>query len=188
MIRNLKDSDRINMTSFWGDTIYTSAREISEKLGVKVTRYDGDKINFEFQLETEDGIPFTVYDWKESPCVTEDTRLHYHIGAHNEVESGKATLALTEQMKAPLRPASKPASTEKMVYIVSCDDLWEYISAAGGDEETINDVDINAVSDEDYKNAVAIHGWVLSLNRFVEVFNADNDLCPTPAYHYIRIF
>ena len=184
MIRNLKDSDRINMTSFWGDTIYTSARELSERLGVKVTRYDGDKINFEFQLETEDGIPFTVYDWKECPCVTEDTRLHYHIGAHNEVESRKATLALTEHMKAPLRPAS----TEKMVYIVSCDDLWEYLSAIGGDERTINDVDFNAVSDEDFKDAVTAHGWVLSLNRFVEVFNTDSDLCPTPAYHYIRIF
>lgn len=75
----------------------------------------------------------------------------------------------------------------KMFYIISCDDLWEYM-AAGGDGETINEVDINAVSDEDYKNAVAIFGWVLTLDRFVEVFNADSDLCPTPAYHYIRVF
>lgn len=74
-----------------------------------------------------------------------------------------------------------------MFYIISCDDLWEYM-AAGGDGETINEVDINAVSDEDYKNAVAIFGWVLTLDRFVEVFNADSDLCPTPAYHYIRVF
>ena len=75
----------------------------------------------------------------------------------------------------------------KMFYIISCDDLWEYM-AAGGDGETINEVDINAVSDEDYKNAVAIFGWVLTLDRFVEAFNTDSDLCPTPAYHYIRVF
>lgn len=96
MIRNLQDSNRVNMTSFWGDTIYASASEICEKLGVKITCYGGDKTHFEFELETEDGIAFTLYDWKEGDWVTEDTRLYYHIGAHNEEESKKARLALTE--------------------------------------------------------------------------------------------
>ena len=96
MIRNLQNSDRVNMTSFWGDTIYASASEICNKLGVKITYYGGDKTNFEFELETEDGIPFTLYDWKEGDWVTEDTRLYYHIGAHNEEESKKARLALNE--------------------------------------------------------------------------------------------
>ena len=94
MIRNLQDSDRVNMTSFWGDTIYTSASEICEKLGVKITCYGGDKTNFEFELETEDGIPFTLYDWKEGDWVTEDTRLHYHIGASSKGVSYLALAAL----------------------------------------------------------------------------------------------
>ena len=75
MIRNLQDSNRVNMTSFWGDTIYASASEICNKLGVKIACYDGDKTHFEFELETEDGIPFTLYDWKEGDWVTEDTPL-----------------------------------------------------------------------------------------------------------------
>lgn len=94
MIHNLQDSDRVNMTSFWGDTIYASASEICEKLGVKITCYDGDKTNFEFELETEDGIPFTIYDWKEGDWVTEDTRLYYHIGARSADESKKALEAI----------------------------------------------------------------------------------------------
>ena len=94
MIHNLTNSDRVNMTSFWGDTIYTSASDICNKLGVKITCYGGDKTNFEFELETEDGIAFTLYDWKEGDWVTKDTRLHYHIGARSADESKKALEAI----------------------------------------------------------------------------------------------
>ena len=96
MIHNLQNSDRVNMTSFWGDTIHASAEEIREKLGVEIACYGGDKTNYEFELETEDGIPFTIYDWKEGGWVTADMRLEYHIGAHNKEESKKARLALVE--------------------------------------------------------------------------------------------
>ena len=89
MIHNLTNSDRANMTSFWGDTIYTCATDICNKLGVKITCYGGDKTNFEFELETEDGIAFTLYDWKEGDWVVKDTRLHYHIGARSANESKK---------------------------------------------------------------------------------------------------
>ena len=95
MIHNLQNSDRVNMTSFWGDTIHASAEEIREKLGVEISCYGGDKTNFEFELETEDGIPFTLYDWKEGDWVSEDTKLHYHIGARTEEESRKAREALS---------------------------------------------------------------------------------------------
>ena len=99
MIRNLQNSDRVNMTSFWGDTIYASASEICNKLGVKITYYGGDKTNFEFELETEDGIPFTLYDWKEGDWVNEDTHLYYHIGARNATDSQKVKNALKEYFR-----------------------------------------------------------------------------------------
>lgn len=75
-----------------------------------------------------------------------------------------------------------------MFYIISCDDLWEFMGATACPKEIIEDTDFASVSDEDYKDAVAIYGWVLPLDRFVEAFNADSDLCPTSAYHYIRVF
>lgn len=51
-------------------------------------------MNFEFELETEDGTAFTIYDWKEGDWVTEDTRLYYHIGARSADESKKALEAI----------------------------------------------------------------------------------------------
>ena len=76
----------------------------------------------------------------------------------------------------------------KMFYIISCDNLWEFLAETACPKEIIEDPDFRRISDEDYKAAVEAQGWVLPLDRFVEVFNADSDLCPTPAYHYIRVF
>lgn len=76
----------------------------------------------------------------------------------------------------------------KMFYIISCDDLWEFLSETACSKEIIEDVDFAGVSDEQYKAAVDAQGWVLPFDRFVEAFNADSDLCPTPSYHYIRVF
>ena len=97
-IQNLTNSDRVNGTSFFGDTICTTANEICEKLGVDITCYGGDKTNYEFELETEDGIPFPMYDWKEG-WVTEDTKLYFHIGARNATESHKALRAVKENLR-----------------------------------------------------------------------------------------
>lgn len=99
MIRNLKEFDKINGSSFFGDTILTSASDLCEKLGVDITCYGGDKTHFEFELETGDGIPFTIYDWKESDWVDEDTKLYFHIGARNAEESRKALRAVKEGLR-----------------------------------------------------------------------------------------
>lgn len=78
--------DKVNGTSFWGNEIFTSANEICEKLGVDITYYNGDKTTYEFELETENGIPFTLYDWKEWQ-LCRDTKVYYHIGARNAEDS-----------------------------------------------------------------------------------------------------
>lgn len=95
-VHNLTNFDRVNGTSFHKDIIYASANEICEKLDVDITCYGGDKTNFELELETEDGTPFTIYDWKEGDWVTEDTKLYYHIGAHTAEDSHKALAVLKE--------------------------------------------------------------------------------------------
>lgn len=72
------------------------------------------------------------------------------------------------------------------VYIISVDDLWEFMEGkygSGNYEETLT-----SVSDEDYKTACKEYGWDLSLEQFVSEFNADGDLAPTTQYHYIRIY
>lgn len=77
---------------------------------------------------------------------------------------------------------------KKIVYIISCDDLWEFLGETSCPKEIIEDTDFESVSDEQYKAAVDAQGWVLSLDNFVEAFNADSDLAPTSSYHYIRIY
>lgn len=98
MMKILPISDSRNTcgTSFFGATILASCNEIRSRLDIDVTCYGGDKTNFEFELELEDGTPFTIYDWKEGDWVDEDTLLYYHIGARNSTDSKKAVLALKE--------------------------------------------------------------------------------------------
>ena len=95
----ITNRDRVNGTSFHNDTIYASASEICNKLGVEITYYGGDKTHYEFELETEDGTPFTLYDWKEGDWVTEDMRLSFHIGARNAEESRKVKNTLKEYFR-----------------------------------------------------------------------------------------
>jgi hypothetical protein len=92
----ISNSDKIDGTSFHGDTILASCNDIRSKLDVDVTCYWGDKTHFEFELELEDGTPFTIYDWKEGDWVEEDDVLYYHIGAHTAEDSHKALAVLKE--------------------------------------------------------------------------------------------
>jgi hypothetical protein len=92
----ISDLNRTCGTSFHWDTILASCNEIRSKLDIDVACYGGDKTNFEFELELEDGTPFTIYDWKEGDWVDEDTLLYYHIGARTPEESKKALAALKE--------------------------------------------------------------------------------------------
>lgn len=93
----LSNPSQIGGTSFHGYTILASANEIRSKLDIDVTHYGGDKTNFEFDLELEDGIPFTLYDWKEGDWVDEDTTLYYHIGSQTAYGSQMALQALKER-------------------------------------------------------------------------------------------
>lgn len=92
----VSNPDKINLTSFHGDTILASCNDIRSKLDIDVACYGGDKTNFEFELELEDGTPFTIYDWKEGDWVDEDDALYYHIGAHTAEDSKKVLQALWE--------------------------------------------------------------------------------------------
>lgn len=113
-ITALENFNRINGTSFHGYTILASANDIRSKLDVDVACYGGDKTNFEFDLELEDGTPFTLYDWKEGDWVDEDTRLYYHIGTHTEEDSQRALQALKEHGLKCFTPAYAENMVEQM--------------------------------------------------------------------------
>ena len=54
-------------TSFFGTTIRTTVNNLIENIGEPTFEENtGDcKVNFEWELETESGKVFTIYDWKE---------------------------------------------------------------------------------------------------------------------------
>lgn len=91
-----KNSEFIS-TSFFGDTIYTSANNLIQLFG-EYSESDPFKINYEWNLILNDEIPFTIYDWKE-PNLDLDEYIDYHIGARNKEESTKIKKCLNKTIK-----------------------------------------------------------------------------------------
>jgi hypothetical protein len=72
----------IGGTSFHNTTIKCSVSTLIKVLGEpECAINDGeDKVNFEWEMETNDGDVFTVYDWKEYRSLNENEMIEWHIG------------------------------------------------------------------------------------------------------------
>jgi hypothetical protein len=81
-----KTLQSVNGTSFHDTTIKFSVSTLTKILGEP--RYSGndgnDKTNFEWQMETDNGDVFTVYDWKEYRPLNESEIIEWHIGGMNK--------------------------------------------------------------------------------------------------------
>jgi hypothetical protein len=77
-----KTSQLINGTSFHDTTIKCSVTILTKVLGEPdYSGNDGeDKVNFEWDMETDNGDVFTVYDWKEYRPLNEIEFIKWHIG------------------------------------------------------------------------------------------------------------
>jgi hypothetical protein len=69
-------------TSFHGSIIIASVNELIEALGEpQYQSNDGkDKVNFQWDCETEDGDIFTIYDYKEYRRISKNEQIEWHIG------------------------------------------------------------------------------------------------------------
>lgn len=90
----------VNGTSFHNETFRASVTDLRQILGEPVCEQnDGeDKVNFEWQMETDSGIPFTVYDWKEYRSLGEDEIIEWHIGTATSIESLVAVNEIAEAL------------------------------------------------------------------------------------------
>lgn len=88
-----KTFKEIGGTSFHDTTIGTTVHTLRKLLGEpNYSGNDGeDKINYEWEMETNDGNVFTVYDWKEYKVLDEHEIIEFHIGGMSK--------AITEQAK-----------------------------------------------------------------------------------------
>jgi len=85
-------------TSFYDHTITATYEQLVEVLGEpRHSQNDGsDKTNFDWVCETDKGVLFTVYDWKEYRKIEPDEQIEWHIGAHNQQASAHAFFKLIE--------------------------------------------------------------------------------------------
>jgi hypothetical protein len=87
----------ISGTSFHNSTIKASVNELIAAIGEpQYQSNDGqDKVNFEWDCETEDGDVFTIYDWKEYRSISKDEQIEWHIGGN----SGFVTSTAVEEVE-----------------------------------------------------------------------------------------
>ena len=86
-----------NGTSFHNSTITASVNELIAALGEpQYQSNDGeDKVNFEWDCETEEGDVFTIYDWKEYRPISKNEQIEWHIGGN----SGYQTYIAAEEVE-----------------------------------------------------------------------------------------
>ena len=88
----MKRSNNTTGTSFHGVTLTVTPQQLIDALGEpEYFSNDGsDKTNMDYSLETENGIPFTIYDWKEYRPLQMDEKIEFHIGALSSTQSIEA--------------------------------------------------------------------------------------------------
>jgi hypothetical protein len=98
----MKQTDKsADGTSFHDHIFSATVEDLRKALGEPYCEQnDGeDKVNFEWILETEEGEPFTVYDWKEYRPLAEDEVIEWHIGGRSGLTTEKALLEIREALR-----------------------------------------------------------------------------------------
>ena len=88
----MKQTD-IHVNTAWYQSTVTTTLDILKKVLGEPQWADNDgcdKSNFDWEMETEDGTPFTVYDWKEYRPIEDDELIEWHIGGINTFDTEKA--------------------------------------------------------------------------------------------------
>jgi hypothetical protein len=85
---SLTRTDNIGGTSYYGVTITTSVNRLIEVLGEPhyEDEFVDEKVSVEWDFETENGLVFTIYDWKEydnPACTNRHKNYRFHIGTKN---------------------------------------------------------------------------------------------------------
>jgi hypothetical protein len=82
------DQMQANGTSYHGHTIKAKLSKLKELFGEPFYG-DDDKVQYDWVLQTHEGIIFTIYDWKKRRFA-EDQKIEWHIGGFNALGTHKA--------------------------------------------------------------------------------------------------
>lgn len=88
-MKPITNTQRINGTSFHQVTIEATVDELITILGEPAYNANNgsDKTNYEWEMETSQGQPFSVYDWKEYRVLPKYEVIQWHIGSHDKYSS-----------------------------------------------------------------------------------------------------
>jgi len=91
----------VNGTSFHGAVFHASVNKLKQILGTPVFEDNSGqgKVNFEWEMQTDDGQPFTVYDWKEYRSLEADEEIEWHIGGHDKIITTTALLEILDELE-----------------------------------------------------------------------------------------
>ena len=87
-------------TSFHGVTIRATVNQLISAFGEPSddSNTGEDKVNFEWDMETEEGEVFTIYDWKKYRMIDVDEYVTWHIGAMSKSVSYDAERELLKAL------------------------------------------------------------------------------------------
>ena len=100
----MKAATRSTGSSFHGTTIYATPNELislANKLGANYSDCNGDedKTNFDFDFETDNGVYFTVYDWKEYRTLDLNETIRWNIGGETANDTREAVVELARAIQ-----------------------------------------------------------------------------------------
>ncbi len=99
----MKAATNFKPTSFHHTTIVATPKELinlAESLGAEYHENNTgeDKTNFDFDFETDNGVYFTVYDWKEYRELNLDNDVTWHIGGETGRDTREAVVELAKAL------------------------------------------------------------------------------------------
>ena len=95
-----KLSNKNASTSFHNTTIKTTVNKLTNVLGEAqiIDNTGDDKVNFDWNCETEDGDVFTIYDWKEYRPIGLNEMIEFHIGGESKSITEQAKMELLDML------------------------------------------------------------------------------------------
>ena len=88
-----------NGTHFLNVTVFASRREIYLICGEPSTNNGDDKVRYCWDMETEDGEPFSIYDWRDIIIRKLDEPITWHIGSFNYLAADNARFEINQALQ-----------------------------------------------------------------------------------------
>jgi hypothetical protein len=94
-----KTYKNVTGTSFHDVTFKATVDQLTKAFGEPYDNNSGDdKVNFEWDMETDEGDVFTIYDWKHYRKLDLDEVIEWHIGSLSRMISWDALDEITKEL------------------------------------------------------------------------------------------